>query len=103
MVDLGRIRHVALDMDGTIYLGKTVVSSNATVLGKLCPTRITHSFLTNNCSHSRAEYVRRLQQIGIAAQLDSIQSSAQATAHYIATSLPQVQSAVRARNHRPAR
>ncbi len=55
---------------------------------KLPHLGIKHSFLTNNCSHSRADYVRRLQQIGVAADLDSIQTSAQATAHYISTHLP---------------
>jgi HAD superfamily hydrolase (TIGR01450 family) len=88
MLDLRRIRHVALDMDGTIYLGKKVFPQTLPFLEKLGLLDIEHSFLTNNCSHSRADYVRRLQQIGIAASPDSIQTSAQATAHYIATHLP---------------
>jgi NagD protein len=90
MVDLGRIRHVALDMDGTIYLGMRVFPQTLPFLESLSKLGIKHSFLTNNCSHSRADYVRRLQQIGIAAPLDSVQTSAQATAHYISSQLPQV-------------
>jgi HAD superfamily hydrolase (TIGR01450 family) len=88
MLDLGRIRHVALDMDGTIYLGKKVFPQTLPFLHKLPRLGINHSFLTNNCSHSRADYVQRLRQIGVAADLDSIQTSAQATAHYISTQLP---------------
>jgi HAD superfamily hydrolase (TIGR01450 family) len=88
MLDLGRIRHVALDMDGTIYLGKKVFPQTLPFLDKLPRLGINHSYLTNNCSHSRADYVQRLRQIGVAADLDSIQTSAQATAHYISTQLP---------------
>jgi NagD protein len=90
MLNLARIRHVALDMDGTIYLGKRVFPQTLPFLESLSRLGIKNSFLTNNCSHSRAHYVHHLQQIGIAASLDSIQTSAQATAHYIASQLPQV-------------
>src|SRR4051812_46691832 len=88
MPNLSQIRHIALDMDGTIYLGKHLFPQTLPFLAKLTQIGISHSFLTNNCSHSRAEYVRRLQQINVTASLDSIQTSAQATAHYISTQLP---------------
>lgn len=90
MPDLSNIRHIALDMDGTIYIGKRLFPQTLPFLASLSRLEISHSFLTNNCSKSRAEYARRLHEIGIAASPDSIQTSAHATAHYLATSLPQV-------------
>jgi HAD superfamily hydrolase (TIGR01450 family) len=90
MPDLSRIRHIALDMDGTIYLGKRLFAESLPFLESLSRLGISHSFLTNNCSKSRAEYTRRLEAIGIAAPPDAIQTSAHATAHYLKTSLPNV-------------
>src|SRR5689334_9219336 len=88
MESLSRIRHIAFDMDGTIYLGKHVFPQTLPFLACLPQLGITYSFLTNNCSRSRADYVHHLQHFGISVTDDSIQTSAQATAHYIATHLP---------------
>ncbi len=88
MLDLSKIRHIALDMDGTIYLGKRLYPQTLPFLAKLQQLGISQSFLTNNCSRSRAEYVDHLQKIGIEATAESIQTSAQSTAHYISTQLP---------------
>ncbi|HEX4415577.1 MAG TPA: HAD-IIA family hydrolase [Lacipirellulaceae bacterium] len=88
MLNLSGIRHVVLDMDGTIYLGKRLFPQSLPFLANLSRLGISHSFLTNNCSKSRAEYVRHLEAIGISASPDSIQTSAHATAHYLSTALP---------------
>jgi HAD superfamily hydrolase (TIGR01450 family) len=90
MQNLSSIRHIALDMDGTIYLGKQVFPQTLPFLARLPQLGVTYSFLTNNCSRSRADYVQHLQSFGISATEDSIQTSAQATTHYIATHLPHV-------------
>lgn len=86
-----KIRHVVLDMDGTIYLGKRVFPQTSPFLASLARLGIGHSFLTNNCSRSRVEYVRHLREIGVNADVEAIQTSAQATAHHIQKQLPQVQ------------
>lgn len=90
MPDLAKIRHVVLDMDGTIYLGKTLFPQTHPFLGSLARMGIGHSFVTNNCSRSRAEYVHHLRKIGIDADPSSISTSAHATIHYLSVELPQV-------------
>jgi HAD superfamily hydrolase (TIGR01450 family) len=86
-VDLAIIRHVVLDMDGTIYLGKNLFPQTRPFLDGLAHLTIDHSYVTNNCSRSRAEYVRHLRAIGIEAHPDSIWTSAHATIHYVSTQL----------------
>jgi NagD protein len=88
--DLAKIRHVVLDMDGTIYLGKKLFSQTRPFLDDLARLKIGHSFVTNNCSRSRAEYVDHLREIGIDAHADAIWTSAHATIHYISAKLPSV-------------
>ena len=83
-----RIRHVVLDMDGTIYLGGTLLPHALPFLSTLARLGIEHSFVTNNCSRSRAEYVEHLRDIGIEAKADSILTSAHATIHYLNANLP---------------
>ena len=90
MTDLARIRHVVLDMDGTIYLGKNLFPDTLPFLASLTRLGIGYSFMTNNCSRSRAQYVEHLRAIGIDAKPESVVTSAHATAHYIAATLPNV-------------
>jgi NagD protein len=53
--DLAKIHHVVLDMDGTMYLGGTLFSHTLPFLATLSRLGIGYSFVTNNCSRSRAE------------------------------------------------
>ena len=45
---LSKIKHIALDMDGTIYLGNTLVPYTIPSLEKLKRLTITYSFHKNN-------------------------------------------------------
>ena len=63
--DLSRIRHVALDMDGTIYRGSRLFACTLPFLARLCDAGIGYTFLTNNTSLSKADYVRKLRALGI--------------------------------------
>jgi NagD protein len=90
MVDLAKIRHVVLDMDGTIYLGKKLFPQTRPFLDGLARMGIGHSYVTNNCSRSRAEYVHHMREIGINADPSSISTSAHATIHYLSAELPHV-------------
>ncbi len=64
---LNDIRHVALDMDGTIYSGGTLFDSTLPFLTLMGELGIGHTFLTNNSSKSTKDYLAHLRQIGIAA------------------------------------
>src|SRR6476659_11368507 len=86
--DLTKVRHVVLDMDGTIYLGGTLLPHTLPFLAKLAPLGICYSFVTNNCSRSRAEYVHHLREIGIEVQATSVLTSAHATIHHLNAKSP---------------
>ena len=90
MPELKGIRHIVLDMDGTIYLGGTLLPHTLDFLAALPRLGIGHSFVTNNCSHSRADYIKRLAKIGINAAPDTVWTSAHATIHYLSVELPGV-------------
>ena len=87
---LVNIRHIVLDMDGTIYMGDQLFAETPPFLALLRELGIGYTFVTNNCSKSRAEYVAHLQEMGIEAPGDSVVTSSHATIHYLKTQLPQV-------------
>jgi HAD superfamily hydrolase (TIGR01450 family) len=87
---LSRTRHVALDMDGTIYHGNTLFDCTNPFLALLDEMGIGFSFLTNNSSRSAEDYVAHLRNIGINAERQQIYTSAQATIEYLHEQMPQV-------------
>lgn len=88
--DLSRIRHVALDMDGTIYLGNTLFPYTHAFLQQLRDLDITYSFLTNNPSRSINDYLLKLHKMGIEATKEEIYNTTVATIDYLKTHLPGV-------------
>jgi NagD protein len=88
MPALSRIRHVVLDMDGTIYLGDTLFPTTLPFLKRLEKLGIGCTFITNNCSRSRAGYVALLRKMGIHITPDAVSTSAQATVHHLHSQLP---------------
>jgi NagD protein len=87
---LARLRHIVLDMDGTIYLGKRLFPATLPFLATLRELDIGYSFVTNNCSRSRAAYLVKLRAMGIEAAADAVVTSSHATIHHLQTHLPQV-------------
>jgi len=87
---LREIRHVALDMDGTIYRGGTLFESTLPFLALLGELGVGHTFLTNNSSKSAKDYLARLRQIGIAATPDQLYTSTQATIEHLREQKPAV-------------
>lgn len=82
------IRHVALDMDGTIYMGMSLFDFTKPFLARLKRMGITYSFLTNNPSTSIADYLKKLAGMGIEATADEMYTTALATIDYLKTHLP---------------
>ncbi len=89
---LSRIRHIALDMDGTIYRGKRLFDATLPFLERLRRLGIGYTFLTNNTSLSKADYVQKLQRLGIDAREGQIFTPADSTIAYLRQRLPQVES-----------
>jgi len=78
MKRLSAIRHVALDMDGTIYRGGTLFETAEPFLALLKELGIGYTFLTNNPSKSVTDYLAHLREMGIAATEGQLYTSAQA-------------------------
>ena len=82
------IRHVALDMDGTIYSGGTLFESTEPFLALLAELGIGHTFLTNNSSKSAKDSLAHLRKIGIVATADQLYTSTQATIEHLKQRMP---------------
>jgi len=87
---LANIRHVALDMDGTIYLGGTVLKATHPFLARLSELDIGYTFLTNNPAKSVPDYLAHLQRLGIPASHDQLYTSTQATIEFLHECWPQI-------------
>ncbi len=86
--DLTGVRHVVLDMDGTIYRGSHLFSCTLPFLQGLSRLGIGYSFLTNNSSRSKADYCSKLREFGLPARLEQIYTSADCALDYLQTTLP---------------
>lgn len=84
-----RIRHVALDMDGTIYMGSTLFPFTKGFLKRLNDNGIGYSFLTNNPSKSIGDYLHKLSSMGIEASPQQMYTTALAAIDYIKTHYPE--------------
>lgn len=80
---LGKIQHVALDMDGTIYKGRTLFEEVAPFLNTLRELDIGYTFLTNNSSRSVADYLAHLRGFDIPADEQQLYTSTQATIEHL--------------------
>lgn len=85
---LRQIRHVALDMDGTIYKGGTLFACTVPFLAQLRTIGIGYSFLTNNPSKSIPDYLAHLRRMGLSATADELYTSAQATIDHLRKNHP---------------
>ncbi len=87
---LSAIRHVALDMDGTIYNGSTLFPYTKSFLAGLQDLGIGYTFLTNNSSRSVNEYLKKIQGLGLEATAKNVYTSALATQKYLRNNYPDV-------------
>lgn len=88
MSDLSLVRHVVLDMDGTLYKGTRVFAQTLPFLETLRRLGIGRTFLTNNTSRSKAEYVKKLREMGIDATAEDIYTPAESVLVYLRAHMP---------------
>jgi NagD protein len=87
---LRQIRHVALDLDGTIYRGGTLFPSTIPFLKLLKELRVNYTLLTNNSSKSSRDYLTHLERFGIHVTREELYTSTQATIRFLQESMPSV-------------
>ena len=82
------IRHVSLDMDGTIYLGSTLFPYTLPFLERLGRLGIDYCFLTNNPTRSLDDYIAKLHKLGVPCGEGQMYSTTAAAIDYIKTRYP---------------
>lgn len=87
---LKTVRHVVLDLDGTVYLSGRLFPWTLPFFDTLRALGIDYTFLTNNSSRSRRDYVASLQAKGLDARLDNVHTSGQATMDYLGQYRPEL-------------
>ena len=80
---LRNIRHIAFDMDGTIYLGSMLFPYTIPFLNDLKQLGVGYTFLTNNPSKSILDYISKLDELGIATAESEIYTTILATIDYL--------------------
>lgn len=86
---LSKIKHLALDMDGTIYMGSTLFPFTTNFLSDMSQAGIGYSFLTNNPSRSVADYLKKLEGLGIEADESNMYTTSLAAIDYIKAHYPE--------------
>ena len=71
------------DMDGTLYLGDRLFDFTIELLREIRRTGGKYLFMTNNSSKSVADYIKKLEKLGISSTRDDFITSSQATAYYL--------------------
>lgn len=85
-----KIKHVALDMDGTIYMGSHLFPFTQDFLKMLRDNGIGYSFLTNNPTRSISDYLAKLEKMGIEATTENMYTTAVATIDHLKANMPEV-------------
>ena len=83
-----RYDHVLLDLDGAVYVGRSVVPGAPEAIAALRAAGIRTAFVTNDPVSARADYVRRLGYFGIAAASGDVVTAAWAAAQLVAEEHP---------------
>lgn len=81
--NIKNVKLYLFDMDGTLYLGSRLYPFTKELLTTIRENGAQYLFITNNSSKSVADYVKKLESMGIDACYDDFYTSSQATAYYL--------------------
>lgn len=85
---ISEIRLFLFDMDGTLYIGSRLFDFTPPLLEAIKENGARYLFLTNNSSKSVADYVKKLEGLGIKAVEEDFLTSSQATVYYLKNNSP---------------
>ena len=85
---LSKINPLALDMDGTIYMGSNIFPFTIGFLEDMTKAGVGYSFLTNNPTKSVADYLHKLEGMGIHADEGNMYTTSLAAIDYIKETYP---------------
>jgi HAD superfamily hydrolase (TIGR01450 family) len=78
-----KVKAAAFDLDGTIYLGDTLMEGVMEVLGYLKEINVEPFYFTNNSSKTREDIFNKLTGLGIRTELKKVYNSAYAAGLYL--------------------
>lgn len=85
---LSKCRLFVFDLDGTLYLGDTVLDGAREIISYLSETGRQYIYLTNNSSRAADDYVRRLVSMGFPCKSENVLTSGMASAEYLNENYP---------------
>lgn len=80
---LRHIRHVVLDLDGTVYLSGRLFPWTLPFFATLHALEIGYTLITNNCSRSTRDYVEYFRGAGIEVTSRNVYTAGQATIDFL--------------------
>ncbi len=82
MISIHNIKAIAFDLDGTIYYGNQAIDGAAETIEYLKNKGIKVFYFTNNSTKTREQIYSKLKGMGLDLSLDTVYTSAYATAFY---------------------
>ncbi len=76
------------DLDGTVYLGETVLPGVFELLARLRAADRRIAFLSNNPTRTRSQYVAKLNRLGLEASLDEVINSSYVMVQWLCEHAP---------------
>jgi len=83
MIDILKKELIISDMDGTFFLGNTLLEGSLEFAEKLYSFDKKFVFLTNNSSKTPAEYAKKLKRLGVPENLFDVFTSGEATIEFL--------------------
>lgn len=77
-----------LDLDGVVYIGPDAVPAAPDALAQARAAGMRLAFVTNNAARPAAAVAAHLSDLGVAADVDEVITSAQVAAHFLSRELP---------------
>ena len=86
--DLGHIRAVLFDLDGVVFIGSTPLPGAQAVFDWLGERAHPYCLVTNNSTKTPVQYREKLAGMGIRVPVETVFTSALATAQYLKKEYP---------------
>ena len=75
-------------LDGTVYLGEALLSTSGETLAALRARGVRMIFISNNPTHTRAEYAVKLTRLGVPASIEDILTSSLVMVNFLKWRMP---------------